>query len=92
MNETCPHCRTLIPAGATVCAGCGAEKRTGPPQNVLTEWLIVCAVLGAVAGYFLVRTTSGVGPGLVIGGIVGAGITYWRYQGTRWVRVSKIAR
>jgi hypothetical protein len=32
----CPHCHTLIPDGARICTGCGAEKviEPGDPVNV----------------------------------------------------------
>jgi hypothetical protein len=40
MSELCPFCRIEIPDGATVCRGCGADKRPAMSPGALAVPII----------------------------------------------------
>lgn len=52
MSElVCPHCRGIVPRGASVCRGCQAEIVYGEWPKYLNGMLfIVCIVLAATVG------------------------------------------
>ena len=65
--EPCPHCRTAIPFGASVCSGCQAERHEGPDKGEMqVAGVIGAGVLGLVA-YF-----AGL-PGILLIGAAGVG-------------------
>lgn len=41
--HVCPHCRTKVPSGATVCTGCQAEVSYGVPGGAILAVLIISA-------------------------------------------------
>jgi len=49
-NHVCPHCRTEVPSGATVCTGCQAEVEYGPPKEAFMALLVIAAMLGGWLG------------------------------------------
>lgn len=62
MSElTCPHCRSLVPRGATVCRGCQAELKYGPANGMFGGALLVAAVVGIEVDKILPGALSIVG-------------------------------
>lgn len=59
---TCPHCRSEIPDGASVCRGCNAEIKYGTPLFFI--------IFGIVAPFFFAAWIS-----KLLG--IGAGILEW---------------
>jgi len=68
-NLICPHCRTQVPRGATVCTGCQAEVKYGPANGLFGGALLVAAFVGFKAGHLLSGVPySGWATGLVVFG------------------------
>lgn len=51
-NLICPHCRSEVPRGATVCRGCQAEIEYGSPK----EAAVLVMILAGAAGLYLGNT------------------------------------
>jgi hypothetical protein len=49
-NNVCPHCRTEVPHGASVCTGCQAEVEYGTPFWAFAAVFVVAAILGVAVG------------------------------------------
>jgi hypothetical protein len=65
---TCPHCYNEIPYGATVCCGCQAEVRYGPPSGLLGAVVVIPILIGL----FVIQGIDG----LLLGVIVGIGLGF----------------
>lgn len=46
----CPHCRTHVPHGATVCTGCHSRVQYGPPPIAVPAALVLSAIAGTKMG------------------------------------------
>lgn len=57
-NLICPHCRTQVPRGATVCTGCQAEVKYGPANGLFGAALLAAAVVGYKVGHMLPESMS----------------------------------
>ncbi|WP_199540427.1 hypothetical protein [Paraburkholderia kururiensis] len=67
---TCPHCRNLVPRGATVCRGCQAELKYGAPNGAFGVALLAGVFAGVVVDKALPPSAS------IAGWIVGAAIFF----------------
>ena len=52
--EVCPHCRTGINSGATICVGCGARKVERGFPNGSTGFFTFCFLWLAPAGFLII--------------------------------------
>jgi hypothetical protein len=91
MEIVCPHCTTVIPAGASVCTGCQAERRTGIRRNQVFGLMLLGGTVGMLAG---ARISVNMAPDVAIMGaiatpIVGAVLLSKR---VRWMRMYRTSR
>lgn len=70
----CPHCRTQVPRGATVCTGCHAEVKYGPANGLYGAAFLAGAFAGFMVGHGLPESLSFVG--WVVGALVFGGLSY----------------
>ncbi|MFL9882026.1 hypothetical protein PQR66_03260 [Paraburkholderia agricolaris] len=84
-NLICPHCRTQVPRGATVCTGCQAEVKYGAANGFFGGALLVAAVVGIEVDKILPGALSVVGwvTGLVVFG--GLSVVIQKFYGDRVV-------
>jgi hypothetical protein len=57
-NLVCPHCRSQVPRGATVCTGCQAEVKYGPANGLFGAALLAGAFVGYKVGHALPDSMS----------------------------------
>ncbi|MGF6642057.1 hypothetical protein P3T17_000176 [Paraburkholderia sp. GAS82] len=60
----CPHCKTTVPHGASVCTGCHAELEYGTPPFLLGAILLGAIILGLYVG-------NGMNGGGLVGTVAG---------------------
>ncbi|GBQ23068.1 hypothetical protein AA12717_1380 [Gluconacetobacter sacchari DSM 12717] len=78
-EEKCPFCHTIVPAGATVCTGCHAERVVGIQQDAMKGWGIVAAVgAGVLANHEGTSLLNALGWGLgaMFGAMVLASVAF----------------
>lgn len=80
--EYCKFCGTEIPANATICTGCHAEKKTGPSQQMINGCGTVTGVVACLVATFVFQ--AGVWAllcVLVISTLVGARAAFFIFRG-----------
>jgi uncharacterized membrane protein len=76
-TQTCPHCSTVMSSTATVCRGCGAEKKVEYDNS--TFGLIkgyFASVVAALFFGFLIGAMFNVVAGVLVGIVLGAVCAY----------------
>lgn len=60
VDQECPHCRTHIPAGASICTGCGAREGYASPGDSRNRIVmgLVLAVAVALMSPFIFGSTG----------------------------------